>query len=191
MKPDKLEQFVLDNREGFDDLAPPAGSWEKIKEEVKPIRQINWTARLVRIAAAVVIFVSSYIFIDYLVADKEAGLASGDTESDQELYEEVPLLGEARGYYSGLISNMEREVYTLAGENSGIVEDINIEFEELDRVFSELKADLKDDAANEEVLEAMIQNYRIKLQVLEEILIQLKSADKKNHKGHESKKVIL
>jgi hypothetical protein len=79
----------------------------------------------------------------------------------------------------------------LAGENSGIIEDINIEFEELDQVFDELKADLRDDAANEEVVEAMIQNYRIKLEILEEILIQLKSADEKNHNDHESKKVVL
>jgi Ni,Fe-hydrogenase III component G len=52
---------------------------------------------------------------------------------------------------------------------------------ELDNIFKELKHDLKDNAANEEVLQAMIQNYRIKLEILTEILEQLnKSKNKKN-----------
>ena len=58
-------------------------------------------------------------------------------------------------------------------------------------MFNELKIDLKDDAANEEVIEAMIQNYRIKLQILEEILTQLKNADEQNTDDHEDKKVLL
>ena len=190
MKPDRLEKFILNNRSDFDDQSPSAESWRKIKANIKPVRKINWTARLVRVAAAVVIFVSSYIFIDYTFNKKNspegyAGQMQGD------IYENIPVLVEARAYYSGQIRNMENEVYRMAGEDSPIREEINIEFEELDKVFSELKADLKDDAANEEVIEAMIQNYRVKLQLLEGILYQLQSADERNTQDHEDKKVLL
>ena len=108
-----------------------------------------------------------------------------------EAYENIPVLVEARAYYSGQIRNMEDEVYQLAGVDSPISNDIKIEFEELDQVFNELKADLNDDAANEEVVEAMIQNYRIKLQILEDILSQLKNTDEQNIEDHEDKKVLL
>jgi hypothetical protein len=108
-----------------------------------------------------------------------------------EIYENIPVLLEARAYYSGQISNMEAEVYRISGADSPLRAEIDIEFEELDRVFTELKADLKDNAANEEVIEAMIQNYRIKLQILEEILLQLKNADKQNIEEDEDKKVLL
>jgi hypothetical protein len=46
----------------------------------------------------------------------------------------------------------------------------------MDKVFEELKEDLRDNAANEEVIEAMIQNYRLKLDILEEMLYRLKQA---------------
>lgn len=190
MKPDRLEEFILDNRSDFDDQVPAAENWNKIKANIKPVRNINWTARLVRVAAAVVIFVSSYIFIDYTFNENRSSMGYAG-QSNQEMYENIPVLVEARAYYSGQIRHMEDEVFRMAGENSPIREEITIEFEELDKVFTELKADLQDDAANEEVIEAMIQNYRIKLQILEEILIQLKNADENNIQDHEDKKVLL
>ena len=51
--------------------------------------------------------------------------------------------------------------------------------EELDQVYEELKEDLNDNASNPEVIEAMILNYRVKLEILEELLDQLKA--KENH----------
>jgi len=190
MKPDKLEQFILDNRSDFDDLTPSADSWKQIKADIRPVRRINWTGRLVRVAAAVVIFVSSYIFIDYNF-NKDNGIDGLAQQNAAEMYENIPVLAEARAYYSGQITNMEAEVYRMAGQDSPLKAEIDTEFEELDRMFTELKADLKDNAANEEVVEAMIQNYRIKLQILEEILIQLKNADEQNIEDDEDKKVLL
>ena len=190
MKRDKLEQFILDNREDFDDLSPSPASWEKVKNNIKPVRSINWTNRLVRVAAAVVIFVSSYIFIDYIMHDG-ANINMQAEGNDMEIYENIPVLVEARAYYSSQINTMENEVYRLAGSDSRVKEDIRLEFEELDQVFNELKSDLNDNAANEEVIEAMIQNYRIKLQILEEILYQLKNADEQNTVDHEDEKIIL
>lgn len=190
MKRDKLEQFILDNRNAFDDQVPSKGNWDKIAANIKTKRNINWTARLVRVAAAAVIFVSAYIFIDY---NFNTGTGSQDVAglSEKEIYEKIPVLAEAKAYYSSQISLMENEVYRIAGDNSHIRDEINMEFDELDQVFEELKSDLKDNAANEEVIEAMIQNYRIKLQILEEILNQLKNADDDNNQNHEDKKVLL
>lgn len=190
MKPDKLEQFIIDNRNAFDDQVPAKESWDKIKANIREERTINWTARLVRVAAAAVIFVSAYIFIDY---NFSTGNHSHDVAgvNEKEIYENIPMLAEAEAYYSTQISMMEQEVYRISGDNSHIKDEINLEFEELDQIFEELKADLKDNAANEEVIEAMIQNYRVKLQILEEILNQLQNADDDNIQDHEDKKVLL
>jgi hypothetical protein len=43
----------------------------------------------------------------------------------------------------------------------------------MDEAFAELKADLNDNVDNHEVVEAMMENYRMKLQILEEILKEL------------------
>lgn len=190
MELDKLEKFVLGHRDDFDDLSPSPQSWEKIKADIKPVRRINWTSTMIRVAAAVVIFVASYIFIDYTIySNRNASMqAAGD---QAEMYDNIPVLLEARAYYSGHIQTMETELIGLAGANSPIANDIKIEFEELDEVFADLKADLNDDAANQEVVEAMIQNYRIKVQILEEILYQLKSAEEYNNEDHENKQIVL
>lgn len=190
MNHDKLEQFVLDNRADFDDLTPSPGNWDKIKEDIRPVKRINWTATMLRVAAAIVIFVASYIFIDYNINRNNAADLQAEA-SLEDLYSNFPVLVEARAYYSSHIQNMENELVSLAGEDSPIANDIKTEFEELDQVFFELKSDLSDDAANEEVIEAMIQNYRIKVQILEEILYQLKSAEEHNTQDHENKKIIL
>ena len=61
-----------------------------------------------------------------------------------------------------------------------------MELVDLDQVYNDLKEDLKDNAANEEVIEAMIQNYRLKLDILEEMLVVLKqSNESQNEKEHE------
>ena len=61
---------------------------------------------------------------------------------------------------------------------------IQAEFQMLDSAYVELKNDLKDNVDNEEVINAMIQNYRIKLQILEQILDNIQSnEDKENEEG--------
>ena len=47
MKPDRLEEYILENRSDFDDHLPSPESWEKIKTNIRPVRRINWTNRLV------------------------------------------------------------------------------------------------------------------------------------------------
>ena len=43
----------------------------------------------------------------------------------------------------------------------------------MDRAFAELKVDLDDNVDNEEVVAAMMENYQLKLRILEEILAEL------------------
>ncbi len=56
-----------------------------------------------------------------------------------------------------------------------------MEFSDLDVLFKELKEDLNDNADNHEVIEAMIQNYSIKLEILEDMLNQIKPEQKNNN----------
>jgi UDP-3-O-[3-hydroxymyristoyl] glucosamine N-acyltransferase len=56
--------------------------------------------------------------------------------------------------------------------------------------FRELKNDLHDNANNEEVIVAMIQNYRIKLEILKDILQQLKSTEEKKN-NDEAKQISI
>ncbi len=190
MKTDKLEKFIVDHRDEFDDLEPNPAIWQKIEKRQPKNVELNWTRILVRVAAVVVIFVSSYIFFDYL-NNWQGDVVLTESEipdpEDTRIYRD---LIEAEYYYSSQIEYQKEEFYRLAGSNSALRDEINIELSDLDRIYRELKEDLKDNADNEEVVVAMIQNYRLKLEILEEILIQLKPANE-NKMDYENESVNM
>ncbi len=180
MKTDKLEKFVIDNRNAFDDLEPNPAIWDKIQKREPETVSLNWTKILVRAAAVAVIFVSSYIFIDYLSNQNQNRVLAENEMIDPDDAGMVQELMEAEYYYTSQIDERKEEFYCLTANNTGLRDDVNLEMVELDQVFKNLKEDLKDNADNEEVVFAMIQNYRLKLEILEEILMQLRSAEDNN-----------
>ncbi len=192
MQTDPLEDFILENREQFDDLEPGPGVWDRIEKRRAPVLGIGWKAVMWRAAAVVIIFFSSYIF--FRLTDKDP------VQQRQNVYssateEQSPLannLKEAEIYYSSQIEYKRSEVIRLSDDDPSIREIIDSEMVDLDKVFQELKDDLKDNTDNEEVIEAMIQNYRIKLEVLEEVLYQLKqSKEPINSSSNEKEAVAL
>lgn len=181
MKTDKLEKFIIDNREEFDELIPNPILWDKIETREPKTVQLNWRTIGLRVAAVVVIFISSYYFHDF-VQNRNAGqnIAATEAGSDRQngMYQE---LVEAEFYYTSQIAETREAVFYLTNNNHSLRNDINIELLDLDKVFQELKNDLNDNADNEEVIVAMIQNYRLKLEILKDILHQLESAENKNN----------
>jgi hypothetical protein len=89
-----------------------------------------------------------------------------------------------------MIEQRKQEFILLSGSDASLRKEVDIELTELDHIYRELKEDLKDNADNEEVVVAMIQNYRLKLEILEEILLQLKPANK-NTKDYENESINM
>jgi hypothetical protein len=192
MQPDRLEEFIVDNRGRFDDMEPGPEVWDRIEKRKAPVLGIGWKGIAWRAAAVVIIFFSSYIFFRLTDTDP---LPGGD-----DLYTEIPEdqsplaseLKEAEIYYTSQIEFMKTEAIRLSENDPTVREIIDMEMVDLDQVFQELKNDLQDNTDNEEVIEAMIQNYRIKLEVLEEILRQLKqSQEPVNSSSYENEPVAL
>jgi len=191
MSPDKLEKYILDHREQFDDQEPDPAIWEKIDTRKSPVIRINWKDIAWKAAAVAAIFVSSYFFHDYMSSRKNSShnLLGENKEETSPMVRE---LIEAEAYYTSLIELKKDEVFRLTASHPEIRYEIDMEMVDLDRVFSELKDDLKDNADNEEVIEAMIQNYRLKLDILEEMLLQLNQInDNQNENDHENAPVEL
>lgn len=189
MKTDKLEKFIFENRNEFDDLEPNPAIWNKIQKKESKTVQLNWTNILVRVAAVVVIFVSSYYFHDFMdnrSSDKKLA-SETTTDGDQQYHELI----EAEVYYTSMIDSKKEEIFMLAASKPQLREEINNELVDLDEDFRSLKEDLKDNADNEEVIVAMIQNYRLKLRILEETLIQLQHSNNEKSKNNEDNKVLL
>ena len=95
-----------------------------------------------------------------------------------------PQLKETETYYNSLINSLYKEATPLLTNNPEIKKELNIDLSHLDSICVDIKKDLKDNIANKDVVEALIQNYRIKIRILEDMLETLKA----NENNPEKKK---
>ena len=174
---DRLEDFVRQNREQFDLREPDPSIWLKINPanaRMKERRPMRW----LRVAAAVaMIFAGSTAGIYFLTGEK------AETDHYSELYNEIQ---ETEQYYSQLVGQRYDELRPFLASDPAAEAMLSLDMTELDEVYSELKEDLKDNASNPEVIEAMILNYRVKLEILEDLLNQLKEKENQDYEEDES-----
>lgn len=175
MKQDKLEQFIRDHRGDFDDEMPDPALFGRIARRDPLIVRLGRYKALWRAAAAIAIFVSSYYFHEFVTYRNQPAQAKAETETI-EPSETIKMMLEAEAFYAAQINQRQQELYLLAQDQPEIKKEVSYEISELDTIYAELQRDLKDNAANEEVIEAMIQNYRFKLDILESVLQQLRAA---------------
>ena len=172
---DKLEQFVRDNSDELNKLEPPLMAWDAIEKTLpglkhKPLRPLvsfAWKA-----AAAVLIFASAWLLNDYTHHREMAG--SQQSVSELMPGTAVSELSDAEAYYSTQINAKQTELSTYARQHPEIVEDLKKEFLEMDKNKEELKKDLAESNSDEKVIEAIILSYRVKLEILEQMLGELR-----------------
>lgn len=163
---DRLEEFVRSHREEFDLFEPSDKLWEKIAQDIKPQPKIRWTYYLSR-AAVVAVIISATLVAQRLFTEQKAKRSA---EQTAEVKIDIPELREAEMYYTGVINSKLEEVKPYFIDHPYLEDDLEMDMSELDSIYISLKNDLKDDVANQEVLDAMIQNYRMRISILEEML---------------------
>jgi hypothetical protein len=181
MKKDKLEQFVKNNAEEFNSFDPPAIAWDSIEKELPvlkqtPVRKLwpyAWKA-----AAAILIFASAWLLNDYTdqIKTSERNSSNNETAASPVLTE----LSEAEAYYTSQISSKQAELAQYARKHPEIIEDLKREFSEMDKTKAELKKDLVESNADEKVIEAIILSYRVKLEILDQMLTELRKSKEGN-----------
>ncbi|MEO9851783.1 MAG: hypothetical protein ABJH72_01860 [Reichenbachiella sp.] len=164
METNDLKNFVDLNRDAFEVYDYKAEDWEQIADRLDKSRQHKRSViiplRYVWRAAAIVLFVlGGTFYMSWVNWNAQTQEMMMSTE-----------LQEAEYYYNDLIAIKVAEISRL---DRTAEQEVFRNMEVLDQAFLELKRDLKDNADNEEVLHAMIDNYKIKLEILEQIIMQL------------------
>jgi hypothetical protein len=168
----RFEEFIKNKRDEFDFREPDPALWKKIEAGIRPRRVINWRVIASRAAAVLIIFAASYMVHDLF--DKDSHKLAGRKPQQKPAKEIViPELQEAELYYSGLISEKLEEIKPILTNCPGIEEELKFEMSELDSLYTDLKTDLKDNVANQEVIEAIIENYRLRITILEDLLKEI------------------
>jgi hypothetical protein len=173
---DQLEQFISDNRDQFDLFEPDEKLWAGIESKVsqKKTFRIGWKAVLSRAAAVLIIFAASFLVQEIL--HRRQSVITENTEDN--ILNEIPELQEAEIYYTSLLNNKIEQIEPLISENPELGETLQQDLSELDSIYTELQKDLRDNIANDEVVEAMIQNYILKIQILEDLLEYMDESSK-------------
>ncbi|BBE20618.1 hypothetical protein AQPE_4812 [Aquipluma nitroreducens] len=169
MKPDRLEKFVNENRHEFDQLEPSDRLWEAISgqlnEEPKhKIRKFQWMK-----IAAVVVLVLAIPTVIYQVKFSEQIQSAKAVQADPEIQELI----EAEAYYAQEVSGKMAEINKCYKVHPEIKIEIEGDLNELEMMYHSLKNDLKENISNKEVIEAMIENNRNRMKLVDEVLEQI------------------
>lgn len=164
---DRLEEFISDHRDRFDLYEPDEQLWSGIEKRItnKKSHRIGWKGIAWRAAAVLVIFAASFTLQEYLQIRK-GKLAS----RNENLSREIPELREAEIFYTSLLNEKIRQIEPLISGQPELGESLERDLAELDSIYGELQQDLRDNIANDEIVEAMIQNYILKIEILEDLL---------------------
>ncbi len=157
---DLLKQRVEKERDAFEIYDAPEGLWEEIDNKLSRNEQpASFPKSWLRLAASVaLVAVASAIWI-MMANQSEKGMMKS-------LYRSSPELAETEFFYRTQIQEKMNMLTTRMPDNQGYLKD----FSKLDSAYAELRQDLKDQADNQEVVKAMIENYKLKLIMLERIL---------------------
>jgi hypothetical protein len=172
---ENLEEHIRNNRKYLDRYNPPSDTWKKIEKELKKDKRPNRNWILVAAMIAVIFGTAVILFRPvYRWSDnkKYTGHAAGENSQ----------LKETEIYYNNLVNSLYEEATPLLTNIPDVKKELNSDLSHLDSICTDLKRDLKDNISNQDVMEALIRNYRIKIQILEDMVTVLKENENNTEK---------
>jgi len=172
---DKLEKFIIENREGLDRYQPDPSVWDTIRSNSRPKQRIM--LKIMSVAAMITLILSSSLIIYMALRGGKPVSMKSPLQFQQQI---VPELRETEIYYANKLNTLLKQARPLLTSNPGLEEELYSDLSRLDSLCLEIKHDLKDNISNQNVIEALILNYRIKVQILEDMLVILEERETVN-----------
>jgi hypothetical protein len=169
---DELEKYIKDHRHELDRYSPPKKVWSRIQSELG--RKKHTLSFGISAAAIIVIVVA----IGALLRINSRG--SEETRLENDIIKIYTGIRETELYYDNLINDLIKQAQPLLTEYPDVQKELNEDMTKLDSLYIDIRKDLKDNISNKEVIEAMINNYRIKIRILNDLLDQLKENESTN-----------
>ncbi|HKI87950.1 MAG TPA: hypothetical protein VKA38_02910 [Draconibacterium sp.] len=168
MKTNRLEDFIKNNREAFDDKVPAPKVWENIEKATRTTKTVRTKPVWLRVAAIVVVIMVTSVLITQtgMLTSNEYAVKSNDPELQE--------LMDAEDFYAQQVNSRLKEIRKCYKTNPELKEEVETDLDELEEMYNVLKKDLQDNLSNKMVIEAMIDNNRNRLKLVDEVLEQIK-----------------
>ncbi len=174
---DELEKFVKKNRDELDQYQAPEKVWRGIESDLRKTR----VARILKLsAAAVILILTGSTALFYIYRSGQSAGKSGPYELNSSLYPDSHLR-EAEIYYNNVIHDLYDQAMPLLTSDQEMKNELNYDLSKLDTICMKIRKDLRDNVSNQEVIEALINNYRIRIRILNDMLDRLRQ----NEDNHE------
>jgi hypothetical protein len=180
---DNLEEYIMKHREELDRYKPSPSIRKRLGRILKTRK--NSAYRWVSVAAMIAVILGSAMLFykpgSHLFRKSTGGTASSSSPQAGLQIKETEI------YYNNLANSLYIEATPLLAKNPEIKRELTMDLSQIDSICGEIKKDLKDNVANREVVEALIQNYRIKIKILEDMINVLREneGNTEKRKSHE------
>ena len=169
MKQDRLESFVNENRHEFDHMEPSDKMWDAINNKLneKPKQQIRIFPWMKVAAVVTVVMLGSAVVYQSMFSNQKQTAKAIQTDP------EVQELMEAEAFYAQEVTGKLAEIQKCYKVYPELKSEIEGDLNELETMYLLLKKDLKDNISNKEVIEAMIENNRNRMKLVDDVLEQI------------------
>ena len=192
-----MKQFIEQNRSQFDNCEPADGHFDRFmqKLEADQRRTIGRSrSQILKIAAVAVVAmiigtVVAGTSIHQSVKLIESGMANADSKTPMELVERTtryvkakvePEYSETQKYYITLVDSRLDEIRTDNTVDEKQKAELLKAMSEMDELFVNLQKELKANPDNAVLIDAMINHYQTKIEVLNKIISNLNSIKQLN-----------
>lgn len=173
-----LEKYILEMRDKIDTDEPDSGHMKrfskKLNADSRKIRKLNFRHGL-QIAASIAIIMASGIVI--VKSSKGSGKVAA-----------TPIVKEfqaANNYYIQQVNDKYEDIQSTTFDSKEEKELLIKELSEMDTYYQDLLKELNANPGDEQAMNALIQHYQIKLEVMDQILEQLRQLKTNNNQYNE------
>ncbi len=182
---DELDKIIVENRVDFEE-EPQDGHLERFAERLRLAESkqkgFQLTPFLKVAAVLVIILLSTNLYVHFRNSKSEIKETVA-TKSD---------LSEASFYYTNSINSGIRDLEKMANEGIGSHKElvqIKHELSEMDSLFVNLQAEYKANPNDERIINAMIEYYQTKLDIVNTIKTDLENVKHLKRKSHENREI--
>lgn len=170
---DDFEKHIRENKHLFDEhKVDKQKLWQHINSELNTIPKTKtiklWQSPIIKIAATIIILIGVFSLTSIFTASN-----SENNLANQELKD-------IDTYYKGLVSFQVQ----LVKNSTKLLPEEKEEFlsfmDELDKEYELLKEEMKKNLNNEYILEAIVRNYKKRIELIENLLKQINDSKKSN-----------
>jgi hypothetical protein len=184
-----IEEIIRNNRDLFEGAEPSEGHFERFNRKLEILGQKNTPKRsivpyLLRAAVVTLLVTLSSLWTwDHFIRPESRRMTLSDVS---------PQYKEVESYYIHQVNLMESEIVDIDLKNNPAQKEALMqEMRNMDSVYVSLQKELKANPNDERIINAMIEHYQTKVEVMTYIVNQLKSVRNENQNATEDEKVSL